>query len=442
VRSLVALAVRRVLTLLLWRSEDAKDLEIVVLRHQLQVLRRQVVRPRFRWSDRFSLAVASHRLSREAWRAFLVTPQMLLRWHRELVRRKWSCRARGRPGRPPLAGATRALVPRVARESPRWGYLRIQGELAKLGVRVSATTIRTLLRRHGLGPGRRGGMSWPAFRQQTASVVASDFFTVETVWLKTLYVLFFIELSSRRVHVGGCTAKPDATWVTQQARNFALGCSDLEGSLRFLVRDRDSKFTPAFDEVFRSAASKVIRTPVRAPRANAYAERWVRTVRTECLDWLLILNRRHLERVLRVYVHHYNKRRPHRGLKLSTPEGPRQLEPVASAAARKCVGGISSVVYCTNITRPQHEPGFVHPSAERRAPHRREDSPLGPPLRPRDDPPVLRAAGGPAPDDGGARRDQVGRAGPRRGLWPWPSRHRGGNRGGARGRDLRDRSSP
>src|SRR4029453_17076576 len=180
--------------------------------------------------------------------------------------------------------------------------MTIQGELAKLGLRVSATAIRRLLGRHGLGPApRQGGVSWRVFlRQQAASILACDFFTVETVWLKTLYVLFFIELNSRRVHVSGCTATPDAAWVTQQARNLVLQRPEL-----------------------------VIRTPVKAPRANAYAERWVRTVRTECLDWLLILNQRHLEAVLRVYVHHYNAERPHRGLNLSPPEGPR--ESIASA---------------------------------------------------------------------------------------------------------------
>jgi putative transposase len=350
VRSLMALVLRRVLAWLVWSDEHTKDLEIVVLRHQLQVLRRQAGRPRIRWSDRLFLAAASRHLPRETWRTFLVTPQTMLRWHRELVRRKWSRGAGRRPGRPSLAEATRALTLRLARENPRWGYQRIQGELAKLGLRVSATAIRTLLGRHGLGPApRQGGVSWRVFlHQQAASILACDFFTVETVWLKTLYVLFFIELNSRRVHVSGCTATPDAAWVTQQARNLVLQRPELDGGRRFLVRDRDSKFPRAFDEVFRSAASKVIRTPVRAPRANAYAERWVRTVRTECLDWLLILNQRHLERVLRVYVHHYNAERPHRGLKLSPPEGPR--EPIASAVQanvcrRDLLGGLLHEYY-------------------------------------------------------------------------------------------------
>src|SRR5512145_1657404 len=185
-RSLLVLVLLRVLALLVRRSEDAKDLEIVVLRHQLQVLRRQVGRPRFRWSDRLFLAAASRHLARETWRTFLVTPQTVLRWHREFVRRKWSHSARGRPGRPALAEATRALILRLARENPRWGYQRIQGELAKLGLRVSATTIRALLGRHGLGPApRRGGVSWRVFLRQQASSMC-DFFTVETMWRKTL----------------------------------------------------------------------------------------------------------------------------------------------------------------------------------------------------------------------------------------------------------------
>jgi putative transposase len=267
VRALMALVLRRVLAWFAWTNEHVKDLEIVVLRHQLQVLRRRVGRPRFRWSDQLFLAAASCHLPRETWRAFLVTPQTVLRWHRELVRRKWSRATGHRSGRPPLREATQALILRFARENPRWGYQRIQGELAKLGLSVSATTIRTLLGRHGLGPApRRGGVSWRRFlRQQAASTLACDFFTVETVWLKTLYVLFFIELGSRRAYLGGCTANPDATWVTQQARNLARERLGSEAQVRFLVRDRDDKFPRAFDEVFRSEAVRILRTPVRAP---------------------------------------------------------------------------------------------------------------------------------------------------------------------------------
>jgi len=212
------------------------------------------------------------------------------------------------------------LVLRLAKENPRWGYLRIQGELKKLGVVVSATAICSLLRRHGLPPApRRDGPCWKEFlAQQAAGIVACDFFCVETVWLKTLYVLFFIELSTRRVHLAGVTAHPGSAWVTQQARNLAI-----EGRLagtQFLIRDRDAKYSGAFDEVFRSEGVPVIRTPIRSPKANAFAERFVKTVRRECLDHILVLGERHLNRILKEYVKHYNEARPHRGLSLETPK--------------------------------------------------------------------------------------------------------------------------
>src|SRR5262249_15298778 len=194
-----------------------------VLRHQLSVLRRSVKRPELRRRDRVVLAAASGLLPRRRWSVFVVSPQTLLRWQRELVRRKWTDRLRP-GGPPPLDNRRRELVLRLARENPRWGCVRIQGELRKLGVRVGATTIRTLLRRHGLGPApRRTGPSWAEFlRAQADGILACDFFTVETVWLRTLYVLFWIEHGSRRVHLAGVTANPDCAWVTQQARNLAI----------------------------------------------------------------------------------------------------------------------------------------------------------------------------------------------------------------------------
>ena len=210
------------------------------------------------------------------------------------------------PARPPLDPAVRELVLRLARENPKWGCVRIQGELRKLGVRVGATTIRSLLRRSGFGPApRRGGPSWAEFlRAQAQGIVACDFFTVETVWLRTLYVLFFIEHGTRRVRLAGVTANPDGPWMLQQARNLAVD-EQLE-NVRFLIHDRDAKFADAFDAILRGEGVRVIRTPVRAPRANAVAERWVRTVRSECLDDLLVVGRRHLERILREYLAHYN----------------------------------------------------------------------------------------------------------------------------------------
>jgi putative transposase len=212
------------------------------------------------------------------------------------------------------------LVLRLARENPRWGHRRICGELAKLGFDVSPTSIRRLLARAGLEPApRRLGPTWCEFlRAQAAGIVACDFFTVESVFLRRYYVLFFIAHVSRRVWLAGCTKNPSGAWVTQQARNLGLDFSDRD--VRFLIRDRDSKYSVSFDEVFRSEQIRIVKTPVRAPKANAIAERFVRTIRSECLDWLLILNRRHLERVLRVYVAHYNRQRPHRALGLRPPE--------------------------------------------------------------------------------------------------------------------------
>jgi putative transposase len=275
--SLCYLALRCVLQLVSLgaRSERSKELEIVVLRHELSILRRQVNRPRLTSTDRLFLAAASRLLPRSSWPSFLITPTTLLRWHRRLVTRRWTYP--GRTGRPPVGGETRELVLRIARENPRWGYQRIVGELNGLGLAVSATTVR-------------------------------------------LYVLFFIELGSRRVHLADCMANPTGAWVTQQARQFAWTLQERPVSFRFLIRDRDSKFTRDFDALFASEGIEIIKTPVRAAKANATAERFVGTVRAECLDWPLIANRRHLERVIRAFLDHYNSHRPHRSLNLTPPD--------------------------------------------------------------------------------------------------------------------------
>jgi putative transposase len=194
------------------------------------------------------------------------------------------------------------LVLRLACENPRWGYQRIVGELAGVGVRVSATTVAKILRQADVPPaGARAWLCWREFlRAQAQSMIACDFFTVETLWLGRLYVLFFIELGSRRVHLAGCTASPSGTWTAQQARQLAWSLSERLTPIRFLLHDRDSKFSRVFDQVFRSNGVEIIRTPFRAPQANAFAERWVGTVRRDCLDWILIVSRRQLEQVLRV----------------------------------------------------------------------------------------------------------------------------------------------
>jgi len=344
--SLCYLAFRCVLQLVFLRprAENFKELEIVVLRHELSVLRRQTRRPQLTTADRVFLAAASRLLPRARWRSFLVTPTTLLRWHRRLVARRWTYA--GRSGRPPIGGEIRELVLRLARENPRWGYQRIAGELHGLGLAVSATTVKKILREAGLGPAStRSGLSWRAFlRAQAKSMLAVDFFTVETISLQRLYVLFFIELGSRRVHLAGCTANPSGAWVTQQARQFAWALQEQPSSFRFLIRDRDSKFTRDFDTVFTNEGIEIIKAPVRAPKANAIAERFVRTARTECLDWLLIMNRRHLERVLRVFTDHYNSHRPHRSLNLKPPDPParrlRVVQPRNRVERRDRLGGL------------------------------------------------------------------------------------------------------
>jgi len=213
------------------------------------------------------------------------------------------------------------LVVRLARENPGWGYRRIQGELLGLGISLAASTVWEILRREGIEPApRRLESGWAEFlRQQAASILECDFLTVDTVFWKRFYVLFFIELASRRVHIAGVTANPDGAWVTQQARNLLMQLDDEGVRARFLIRDRDSKFTRAFDEVFESEGIRVIAAPVRAPRARAHAERWVASLRRECLDRLLIVGRRHLESVVHVYAKHYNEHRPHRSLGQQPP---------------------------------------------------------------------------------------------------------------------------
>jgi transposase InsO family protein len=264
------------------------------------------------------IAVLSKTIPRDRWSGFIVTPATILRWHRELVARKWTFRHK-KTGRPPLDPEIVSVIVEMAKDNPRWGVIRIKGELQGLGYRIGATTIRTILRRARIGPAPRLGPSWSEFlRAQARGIVACDFFTVETAFLKTLCVLFVIELGTRRVRIVGVTANPDSAWVTQQARNLAMD-GEL-GNVRFLIRDRDAKFTAAFDEVFRSEGARVIQTPVRAPKANAYAERFVRTIRSELLDLVLVLGRRHLLRLLADYEVHYNSHRPHRGIDLAAPQ--------------------------------------------------------------------------------------------------------------------------
>ena len=304
------------------RDQDALQAEVLALRRQVQVLERQIKRVRWSPGDRMVLAGLRGRLSASAWAGLLVKPETVLGWHRALVRRKWAAyRRRPLRGRPPMCQEYRQLILRMARENPSWGYFRIRGELLKLGHSVAATTIRSVLLSAGISPApRRSRMTWKQFLAAHAeTLVAADFFSVDTIFFKRLYVLIYVHLATRRVLLASCTAEPKQAWVSQQARNLCWKLEDEGIRLSGVIHDRDRKFAPQADTVFRSIAARVVITPLMAPRANAHAERWIGSCRRECLDWMLIVNQRHLEVVLREYCLHYNHQRPHRSRNLSPP---------------------------------------------------------------------------------------------------------------------------
>jgi putative transposase len=291
-----------------------------VLRHELSILRRKVRQPRFKPDDRLLLAALSRVLPRGSWSTFPVRPETLLQWHRRLVARQWTYPHR-KPGRPAIATEMRELVVRLARENPSWGYLRIVGELRRLGIVVSATSVRNILIKAGLPPApQRDRQSWGQFlRTHGESILACDFFTVDTVWLRRIYALVFLSIGSRRIEYVACTSKPNAAWMLQQARNLLMNLDDRERQVRFL--NAGGNFASrSFDALLQRENIKVIRTPVRAPNANAHMERWVGTVRRECLDRILIIGRHQLDQVLRTYIRHYNCTRPHRALDLHPPD--------------------------------------------------------------------------------------------------------------------------
>jgi putative transposase len=312
---------------LLTRTSAAKDVEILVLRHENAVLRRQNPKPRLDWADRAVLAALIRLLPRALTAHRLVTPATVLAWHRRLVARHWTYPHR--PGRPPIDPAIAALVEQMARDNPGWGYQRIHGELLGLGHRIGASTIRRILKRCRIPPApvRRDHTTWRQFLSaQASTMLACDFFHVDcALTLQRLYVFFAIEVRSRYVHILGVTANPDGDWTVQQARNLLMGLGERADQFKFLIRDRAGQFTATFDAVLTGAGVTVCKIPPRSPRANAYAERFVLTARSEVTDRMLIFNERHLRRTLSEYARHYNGRRPHRALQLQPPRSDRPV---------------------------------------------------------------------------------------------------------------------
>jgi putative transposase len=315
---------RRILGLavLVFRKDLAKDAELLVLRHENAVLRRHVGRVRYEPADRVWFTALARLLPRSRWaEIYPVTAATLLAWHRKLAAKKYDPSNRRRPGRPPTVRSIARIVVRLARENPLWGYRRIHGELTKLGVTVAPSTVWEILRAAGIDPApRRSGPTWRQFlHAQAAGILAVDFLHVDTVLLRRLYVLVFIEHGTRQMHLGGVTSNPTSEWTVQQARNLAFSLDERLGDMRFLIRDRGSNFTRSFDAVFQSAGTRILRSAVQAPRMNATCERLVGTLRRELLDRVLILGEAHLHAVLAEYQVHYNMARPHQGIAQHVP---------------------------------------------------------------------------------------------------------------------------
>jgi transposase InsO family protein len=332
------------LLLLLGRSSASKDVELLVLRHEVAVLRRANPKLWMDWADRAVFAALVRALPKILRMHRLITPGTILRWHRHLVANKWTYP--NRVGHPPVDDAAAVLIERMARENPSWGYQRIQGELLTLGHRVGASTIRRVLKRLRIPPAplRCTDTTWRQFlRMQASTMLACDFFHVDcAVTLKRIYVLFVLEVANRSVHLLGTTTNPDGQWTTQQVRNLVMDLGDRITQFRFLVRDRAGQFTASFDAVLADVDIRIVRIPPRCPRANCFAERFVRTVRTELTDRILIFSQRHLHMVLTEYVRHYNGRRPHRARELRPP---RPTHPVADLSneqikRRPVLGGL------------------------------------------------------------------------------------------------------
>jgi putative transposase len=354
--SVVYLLVRCLLgcLMVLTRHQVSKDAELLVLRHENAVLRRQISRVRYQPGDRLWLAALSRLVPRRRWgQVFTVTPATLLAWHRRLVARKWDYTSRRRPGRPSTAAAIRKLVIRIAIDNPRWGHRRVQGELVKLGHPIAASTVWQILHTAGIDPApRRSGPTWKQFlTAQACGVLAADFVHVDTVLLRRIYALIVIEHGTRRVRLAGITAHPDGAWTTQAARNLLMDLGQRATSAKFLIKDRAGQYTSSSDAVFTAEGIRILVSPPQAPRANAICERIIGTLRRELLDQVLIVNEHHLRRALTEYLRHYNAARPHRSLGQLTPAQAETQPPQSINLAehrihrRQVLGGLTHEYY-------------------------------------------------------------------------------------------------
>jgi transposase len=328
---LTFLVVSRAVSLLGLSRREAwwKDAEILMLRHQLAVAQRERprVHTRLTWPDRAWIVLLAGTLpiERLAGMRLIVTPGTIMRWHRDIVRRRWARLSRqGRSGRPPVRRNVRSVVLRLARENESWGYRRIHGELAGLGITVAPSTVWEILKSSGIDPApRRDGPGWAEFlRSQAQGILALDFFTADLLNGAKVYVLAVIEHGTRRVRVLGATGHPIQSWVVQQARNLLMDLEDAGTRVKFVLHDRDSSFTATFDTVFQAAGVRVVRSAVQAPRMNSIMERWICSCRRELLDRTLIWNQQHLMTVLREYEDFCNNHRPHRSLNQAAPLRP------------------------------------------------------------------------------------------------------------------------
>ena len=347
-------------------EESEKDLEILILRHQLDIMKRKEEKPiQASRAEKLTLAVLTARLKGSTKRPAsklgdiirIFKPETVLGWHRELVRRKWSYQRKNKGGRPQTDKEIDELIVRLAKENSNWGYGKIEGELKKLGYEVPWETVRNVLKRHNIEPApvRNGSIGWrTVMTHYKEQILACDFFVVETITLRTLYVLFFIEVGTRRVHRAGVTANPNHTWVTQQARQIVWELDEREEPLRFLIHDNDKLIPEAFDTVFQTEGMRIMPIPYHTPNANAFAERWVRSVREECLDHILVVNEQHLLRILQEYVEYYNQARPHQGIEQRSPIPYGSPPTTGTIRRRKVLGGVINDYYRAPASSAQY----------------------------------------------------------------------------------------